>query len=152
MAVLEGLHSLSRSLYVHRLTPLASLISGFIHFAFGAKLPPSAEIGRGTYFSSGGIGTVVHRRAKIGKDCVISSCVSIGSRRDYEGAPVIEDGCFIGAGARILGPVRVGSGSVIGANAVVVDDIPPGSVAVGVPARVIRSDISAEDYARTTGG
>jgi serine O-acetyltransferase len=60
--------------------------------------------------------------------------------------PVIEDECFIGAGAKILGPVRIGTGSVIGANAVVIHDVPPHSVVVGVPARVIRKDIEIEDY------
>lgn len=151
MAALEGLHALSHRLNRMHLTPLASGVTGLIRFVFGAKVPATVEIGHGTFFSSGGIGTVVHRGVKIGENCIISSCVTLGASGSRSGVPVIQDGCFIGAGARVLGPVCVGSGSVIGANAVVVDDIPPRSVAVGVPARVIKVGVTAEDFAKSTG-
>lgn len=151
MAALEELHSVSHSLYMHGLSPLATVVSGLIRFTFGAKVPPSVEVGRGTFFSSGGIGTVVHRGAKIGANCIISSCVSIGSRGTDGRVPVIEDDCFIGAGARILGPVRVGRGSVVGANAVVIEDVPPRSVVAGVPARVVRTQIEVGDFVDMAG-
>jgi len=151
MATLEGLHSVSHSLHMHGRSRMASCVSGLIRLGFGAKLPPSVEVGRGTFFSSGGIGTVVHRGVKIGANCIISSCVSIGSRGVGGGVPVIEDDCFIGAGARILGPVRVGRGSVVGANAVVIEDVPARCVVAGVPARVIRTQIDVGDFADMTG-
>lgn len=151
MASLERLHRASHALYSHGLSPVAFLVAGVIRLAFGARIPPSVDIGHGTFFSSGGIGTVVHRGTIIGRDCIISSCVSIGSRGLHAGVPVIEDRCFIGAGARILGPVRVGAGSVVGANAVVIEDVPPRSVAAGVPARILRTDIDVEEYVDMSG-
>lgn len=117
--------------------PVAIALSGLARMAFGVRLPPTVELGRGSYFSAGGLGTVVHRHAHIGRNCVISAGVTIGARHGTNDVPVIEDGCFIGAGARILGSVHVGPRSVVGANAVVINDVPPDSVAVGVPAHII---------------
>lgn len=146
MAAVERLHALSRRLYLAHLTPLARFVQGYMRIMFGVSLPPSVEVGADTTFSNNGLGCVIHPDVRIGANCTISSCVSIGCRSKQPEMPVIEDDCFIGTGARILGPVRVGANSVIGANAVVIDDIPPGSIAVGVPARVIRSGIKARDY------
>jgi serine O-acetyltransferase len=67
---------------------------------------------------------------------------TVGTARD-NGHPVIEDDVLLGAGARVLGPVRVGRNAVIGANAVVLSDIPADSVAVGVPARVVPGPTAA---------
>jgi serine O-acetyltransferase len=140
MAALERVHAISHHLSEHRLTVLANVLAGLSRMAFGVRLPPTVELGAGSYFSAGGLGTVVHRHAKIGRDCVISAGVTIGARRGTDDVPVIDDGCFIGAGARILGDVHVGPRSVIGANAVVIADVPPDSVAAGVPAHVIEHD------------
>lgn len=147
MAAVERLHALSSRLYAARLTPLARLVQGFLRVTFGVALPASVAVGKDTSFANHGLGTVIHPRVVIGDNCVISSCVSIGCRSKHPDVPVIEDDCFIGTGARILGPVRVGAGSVIGANAVVLEDVPPGSIAVGVPATVIRTGIHARDFA-----
>ena len=77
---------------------------------------------------------------------VIGQQVTIGGRSRIYGVPVVEDRCFIGAGAKILGPVRIGPESVVGATAVVVHDVPPRSVVAGVPARIIRKNITIDDY------
>ena len=69
---------------------------------------------------------------------MISPCVTIGGRSGILGVPIIEDEVFIGAGARILGDVRIGRCATIGANAVVLQSVPVGAVVAGVPARVIR--------------
>ena len=69
---------------------------------------------------------------------MISPCVTIGGRSGIRGVPVIEDGVFIGAGARILGDIRVGRRAIIGANAVVLESVPDDAVVAGIPARVIR--------------
>lgn len=75
----------------------------------------------------------------IGKNVMISPCVTIGGRSNIYDVPIIEDDVFIGVGAKILGNVTIGKGATVGANAVVLDSVPPGSVAVGVPARVIKT-------------
>lgn len=146
MAAVERLHAMSSVLYAARLRPLAALIQGFSRIAFGVSLPASASVGKDTSFANHGLGTVIHPRARIGSNCVISAGVSIGCRSKLPDVPVIEDDCFIGAGARVLGPVRVGAGSVVGANAVVLEDVPPGCIAVGVPAQVVKTGIHARDY------
>lgn len=82
---------------------------------------------------------VVHSRARIGADCCIQAGVTIGVKKAGapDAVPVIGDRCAIGTGAKILGPVRVGDDVTIGANAVVVRDIPDHAIAAGVPAKVI---------------
>ncbi|MHB1324337.1 MAG: serine O-acetyltransferase [Coriobacteriia bacterium] len=147
MGAVERLHAVSSRLHAAGLRPLARLIQGFLRVAFGVSLPATAVVGADTSFANHGLGTVIHPRAVIGANCVIGSCVSVGCRSKHPDVPVIEDDCFIGTGARVLGPVRVGAGSVIGANAVVLEDVPPGSMAAGVPATVVRNGIHARDFA-----
>ena len=98
-----------------------------------------AVIGPGLVIPHGQV--VVDGRVRIGRNCIINPWVTIGlsaSRRwgfDRRG-PVIGDRVFIGSGAKILGPVTIGDGARIGANAVVIDDVPAGVTVVGAPARV----------------
>jgi serine O-acetyltransferase len=82
-------------------------------------------------------GIVIHAQAVIGPNCQIMQQVTIG-QTDRRSAPVLEEGCYIGAGARVLGPLRIGRGARIGANAVVLNDVPAGATAVGIPARLVR--------------
>jgi len=65
--------------------------------------------------------------------------VVVGGRSELPGAPVIEDDVKIGAGAKVLGPIRIGAGARVGANAVVIHDVAPGETVAGIPARPIRS-------------
>lgn len=81
-------------------------------------------------------GVVVHGRAVIGCDCLIMQQVTIGQLAD-DAAPIIGHGVYIGAGAKVLGKIVVGDHARIGANAVVLSDVPADSTAVGVPARII---------------
>jgi serine O-acetyltransferase len=83
-------------------------------------------------------GIVVHRDAVIGPNCLIFHQVTIGT--NGHGVPVIGGHVDIGAGAKIIGPVRIGDHARIGANAVVTRDVPAGAVAVGIPARVLEAD------------
>lgn len=122
------------------------LIYYLIRLLYNSSIPMTAEIGEGVMFGYGGMGIVLHHECRIGKNVVIAQQVTIGGRAPLRGTPVIEDDCYLGAGAKILGPIRVGEGSVIGANAVVIEDIPPHSVAAGVPARVIHKNINITDY------
>ena len=105
---------------------------------FGVVLPPSVDLGPGVLLSYEGLGTVIHKRAVIGAKVVIASGVTIGGRSGHDGVPVIGRGALIGTGAKVLGPVKIGSFASIGANAVVLSDVPDFGVAVGVPAKVIR--------------
>lgn len=105
---------------------------------YGSVLDPETEFGEGTVLGYGGLNVVVHPESRIGKRVLISQGVTIGGRSGKPGLPVIEDDVKIGAGAKILGPVRIGRGALIGANAVVVRDVRPYGVAVGIPARELR--------------
>jgi serine O-acetyltransferase len=84
------------------------------------------------------IGVVVHSRAAIGRNVVIYQNVTVGVAHESDSAPRIGDGVLVGAGAVILGPVVIGRGAKIGANSVVLADVPDWSTVVGVPARVVR--------------
>jgi len=80
-------------------------------------------------------GVIVHRDVVIEADCLIMQQVTIGQTAE-PGAPVIARGAYLGAGAKVLGPIRVGAGARVGANAVVLGDVPDDTTAVGVPAAV----------------
>jgi serine O-acetyltransferase len=102
--------------------------------ATGIHLPASAEVGPGLYIGHFG-GIVVHPETRMGARCSLSQGVTLGvlggGRR---GAPTLGDGVYLGAGAKVLGPVTIGDEAKVGANAVVVRDVPPRATAVGVPA------------------
>ena len=98
----------------------------------GADIPINTKIGGGLLMPHPN-GIVIHPGASIGPNCLIFQQVTIGSR-GTGGVPVIGGHVDIGAGAKILGSLEVGDHAVIGANAVVMDCVPPNSVAVGIPA------------------
>ncbi len=106
---------------------------------YGAVLYPETEMGDGVTFGYGGLHVIVAKSTRIGNRVFIAQGVWIGGRHGHPGAPVIEDDVTIGARALVLGPVRVGRGATIGANAVVVHDVRPFTIVGGVPAREIRS-------------
>ncbi len=114
------------------------LLYAFNRVIFAAQIPPSVQIGKDTLIAYSGLGTVIHKRAVIGARVSVGAGVVIGGRSKLYEVPVIEDDVQIGAGAKVLGPVRVGRAAVIGANAVVIHDVPPSAVVVGIPARVLR--------------
>ncbi|EPZ9215619.1 serine O-acetyltransferase [Clostridium perfringens] len=105
----------------------------------GCSLPPSADLKDGVSVAHP-IGIVIHQNAIIGKNTYICQNVTIGRQgKDLEESPVIGENCFIGAGACVLGNILIGDNVRIGANAVVLRDIPSNSIAVGIPAKIIRS-------------
>jgi serine O-acetyltransferase len=137
-----GLHAiwayrLHHSLWIrgHRL--IARLISQAVRAATGVEIHPGATIGR-RFFIDHGMGVVIGETAEIGDDVMIYHDVTLGGRslRKTKRHPTIGDGVTIGAGARVLGPVVVGKGAQVGANAVVVRDVPEGAIVVGVPGQV----------------
>lgn len=106
---------------------------------FSVALPPSVRLGRGVVLAYQGLGTVVHARACIGDRVYIGPQVVIGGRSGEHSVPVIEADAYIGAGARVLGPITIGANAQVAAGAVVLVDVAPGQVVAGVPARPIRS-------------
>ena len=105
---------------------------------YGIELPDSAQLGRRVIIEHQG-GIVVHGDAHIGDDCILRQGVTLGNRRldtPFD-APHLEAGVNVGAGAAVLGGVRVGAGANIGANAVVLDDVPAGATVVPQKVRVI---------------
>jgi serine O-acetyltransferase len=101
-----------------------------------AEIPLGTQIGGGLRLPHPN-GIVIHPRVVLGPNCMIFQQVNLGSNRGKGGVPVIGGHVDIGPGARILGGVTVGDHAVIGANAVVLCDVPAGAVAVGVPARIL---------------
>jgi len=108
----------------HRLPVVSRLFTYFLGCDIGLALPK-------TVFLPHPMGIVIHGGALIGDDVVIGHQVTLGGRDLTSAAPQVEDGVYIGAGAKILGGVRIGRGATIGANAVVTKDVPAGATVVG---------------------
>ncbi len=117
---------------------------------FGLQIPPTSIISSGFYISHYG-GIVVNTDAVIGKNCNIGHNVTIGqtNRGEKKGCPVIGDNVFIGPGAVLLGNIKIGNKVAIGANAVVVKDVPDEAVVAGNPAQIISQSGSAGYINRT---
>jgi len=135
------LYKISRKLYLKGFRRLANLITKFNNVLHNSYIPHTADIGENTKFAYGGIGVVLHKNCKIGKNCTIGQTCTIGGRTGHGGPPEIGDNVYIGPGARLIGGFKVGNNVVIGANAVVIKDVPDNSVVAGVPAKVISNNI-----------
>jgi serine O-acetyltransferase len=108
-----------------------------IEILTGVELPNRAEIGGG-FFMPHANGIIIHIDAKIGRNCNIGQQVTVGvGGSEVTGTPVIGDRAFLGPGAKIFGPIQIGDDVAIGANAVVLKDVPSHAVAAGIPARII---------------
>jgi serine O-acetyltransferase len=146
-----GMHAIWSHRLAHRmwqrpgLAVPARLISLWTRTFTGIEIHPGATIGR-RLFIDHGTGIVIGETAEIGDDVMLYHDVTLGGRslQPVKRHPTIGNGVVIGAGARILGPVLVGDGAKIGANAVVVRDVPAGSVVVGVPGEVLRPRLDPE--------
>jgi serine O-acetyltransferase len=138
------IHALAHWLWKRHIPLLPALLTIFNRVVFATQLPAATQVGRGVRLNYSGLGTVIHPRAVIGDHVEIGPGVVIGGRSEIWEVPVIEDFVHIGVGAKVLGPVRVGRGAVIGANAVVLQDVPPGAVVGGIPAKILRTrDLAA---------
>jgi len=135
--MMQTIWRLSNHLHRWRVPVLPKLCYAFNRIVFSAVVPPGVQIGTGVLLGYKGLGIIIHRRAVIGNNVLVGAHVTIGGRGEFHDVPVIEDDVMIGTGAKILGPVRIGRGARIGANAVVVKDVPPGATATGIPARVL---------------
>lgn len=133
-----GFYRCAHWLHKHHFHILPRLFKNMAFLLFNTVIPYSAEIGEGTRFAYGGIGCVVHKRAKIGERVIIGQNTTIGRSLDPEDFPEIGNDVYISAGARIIGKIKVGNNVIIGANAVVNKNVPDNAVVVGVPAKVIK--------------
>lgn len=136
---LMSLYRMMNKLYKIGVPVIPGLLMRFIRVIYSCDLPYNCEIGKGVLLVHNGLGVVIHPKATIGEGTYIYQNVSIAGRNN-RGAPSIGKNVFIGPGACILGGVVIGDNAVIGANSVVINDIPANSVAVGIPARVIKEN------------
>ncbi|MDD2332329.1 MAG: serine O-acetyltransferase [Candidatus Cloacimonetes bacterium] len=129
----------SNCLFRHQLGFLAKLVALKNQIIFGCDIARAASIKGGLYLPHPN-GIVIGEHVKIGCNCIIHQGVTLGARgEDHTLAnPIIGDEVEIGSGAKILGKLKIGNQARIGANAVVLSDVPDGGVAVGIPARVIK--------------
>lgn len=129
----------SSVLYHWHVPVLPFLLQQFSRVMFCCLIPYKTRIGRGVHFNHLGMGIIISPDAVIGNHVKINQHVTVGGNGPG-GCPVIGDHAYIGAGAKVLGPVRIGEYAKIGANAVVLCDVPDGMTAVGVPARLISKE------------
>lgn len=132
------IHAVAHWLWKKHVPLLPRLLSLFNRVVFAVQLPASTVLGPGVRLNYSGLGTIIHHRAVVGAHAEIAPGVVIGGRSGMWEVPVIEEDVHIGVGAKVLGPVRVGRGAIVGANAVVLHDVPPGTTVVGIPARILR--------------
>ena len=137
-------HRVSHWLYRHKLFFLARLNSQIARHLTGIEIHPGAQIGR-RFVIDHGMCIVT----EIGDDCLIYHGVTLGGTGKDHGKrhPTLGNNVMVSAGAKVLGPFKVGDGARIAANAVVLTEIPPEATAVGVPARVVRIAGEKVDYA-----
>ena len=142
------MHRMAHWLWLRRLYLLGRLLSEFARWITGIEIHPGATIGR-RLFIDHGMGVVIGETAEIGDDVLIYQGVTLGgtSLKKEKRHPTIEDHVMISAGAAVIGPVRIGRGSRIGAGAVVVSSAPPYSTIVGIPGKVIEGESTRQDVA-----
>lgn len=128
-------HRIAHVLWQKNLKGPARLLAQFTRFLTGVEIHPGATIGR-RFFIDHGMGIVIGETAEIGDGVMLYHGVTLGGQvlTQTKRHPTVEDDVVIGAGAKVLGPITIGKGSAIGANAVVTKDVPANHIAVGIPA------------------
>ncbi len=132
-------YRISNSLYKKGHNILARMFAKRSRRITGIEIHPGAKIGEDVFIDHG-MGVVIGETAEVGDNVMMYHGVTlggVGGDKDAKRHPTVEDYAIIGAGAKILGPIIIGKGAKIGANAVVLKDVPAYSTAVGIPARII---------------
>lgn len=131
-------YRIAHFLYLKKLFFLARIISQISRFFTGIEIHPGAKIGKGLVIDHG-MGVVIGETAEIGDNVLLYHGVTLGGTGKDKGKrhPTLGDNVIIGAGAKVLGPIYIASNSKIGANSVVLKDVPEGATAVGIPAKNI---------------
>ena len=146
-----ALHRLAHGLWRRGLRVPARLVSHLGRWLTGIEIHPAARIGRRLIIDHG-MGVVIGETAEIGDDVYLYHQVTLGgtsTRRDKR-HPTLGDGVIIGAGAKVLGDILIGDGARVGANAVVVQPVPPGVTVVGIPARPVERSAERERERRAS--
>lgn len=131
-------HRVSHRLWKAGLVTLPRVLSHAARFLTGIEIHPGATIGRGVFIDHG-MGVVIGETATVGDRCLLYQGVVLGgtSLEKTKRHPDLDPDVVVGAGAVVLGPIRVGQGSRVGAGSVVIKDVPPQSTVVGIPARIV---------------
>src|SRR5438094_9800034 len=134
------IHRLAHGLWRIRMRWLARFVSHISRFLTGIEIHPGAKIGRRVFIDHG-MGVVIGETAELGDDVTLYQGVTLGGTSLTRGAkrhPTLGNGVIVSSGARVLGPFRVGDGARIGAQAVVLSEVPDGATMVGIPPRPVR--------------
>lgn len=136
------LHRPAHWLWQHDCHFLARWLSNVARKCSGIEIHPGATIGKGLIIDHG-MGVVIGETAIIGDNCQLYHGVTLGGRgtTDVKRHPTLLDGAYVGSGAKVLGNITIGLNSKVGANAVVLEDVPDGCTAVGLPARIIPAKV-----------
>ena len=132
------IHRVAHRLWRSRMYFLGRFASHMGRFLTGIEIHPGAKIGR-AFFIDHGMGVVIGETAEVGDNVTLYHGVTLGGTTWQKGKrhPTIGSNVVIGAGAKVLGPVHIGANTRIGANSVVLNDIPPNSIVVGIPGKVV---------------
>lgn len=130
------MHRISHALWVREFKGPARILAQVTRFLTGVEIHPGATIGR-RFFIDHGMGIVIGETAEIGDGVMLYHGVTLGGQvlTQTKRHPTIGDNVTIGAGAKVLGPIIIGEGSAVGANAVVTKDVPANCIAIGIPAK-----------------
>ena len=134
-AAAQIMYRMMRFCQTHHLKVLAAVIYRLNACITHATIGRNADMGPG-FVILHSVGVVINTNVRAGHNLVIYHCVTLGA--EHNKSPILGDNVYIGAGAKVIGGVRVGSNVKIGANAVVTKDVPDGATVIGIPARVVR--------------
>ena len=134
-------HRMANRLWRRRWTTAARFVSHVARFLTGIEIHPAATMGRGVFIDHG-MGIVIGETAEVGNNVSLLQGVTLGgtSTRREKRHPTLRDNVTVGSGAKIIGAITIGENSRVGAGSVVVRDVPPNAVVVGVPGRVTFKD------------
>ncbi|AQM60024.1 MULTISPECIES: serine O-acetyltransferase EpsC [Clostridium] len=134
-------YRIAHKLYNKKCFFLARLLSQLARFFTGIEIHPGAKIGKGLFIDHG-MGVVIGETAEVGDNVTIYHGVTLGGTGKDKGKrhPTVKDNVIIGAGAKVLGPITIGNNVKVGANSVVLKDVPDNATAVGMPAKIIIKD------------
>ncbi|CAM2753717.1 serine O-acetyltransferase [Pseudoalteromonas distincta] len=136
-----AMHRISHALWRKGLKLFARIISSISRLLTGIEIHPGAKIGR-RFFIDHGMGVVIGETAEVGDDVTLYHGVTLGGTSWSKGKrhPTLGNGVIVGAGAKILGPIKIGEGVKVGSNSVVTKDVAEGETVVGIPGRVVSKE------------